>query len=108
MTEISGDWTDTDHTDENAIPVSFRKVENKRVIWVEGASYRLATLSGHFELAEQDNNNPISLNNGENRIPVVITWKNTTLKRDFPLLIVSDRHYELIESFNGYVVDNVE
>lgn len=105
---MSGDWSNIPHTDRNASVSSYRKVNGKRVIKIEQGRYRNATLTGHFELEDQHRKNPIKKHRGEDRVNVVITWKTKKLKRDQPLLTVSNCKFEFIDNYIGPVAKNVQ
>ncbi len=103
-------WRDnTPHTDYKAKITKLRKVSKKRIIEVKGALYRGATVSGTFEL---ENQNPTKedikyLPSGKQRVKVICAWHGVTPPTTYPNLTINHASIKIIENYTGTVADNI-
>lgn len=104
-------WRDgeTPHTDYNAKISSVRKVNNVRVINVEGAIYRGAYLKGIFELEIQAKNyDPvIFMPSGKRKVKVLCCWHGVKPPTTNPNLDITNANITIIENYTGEVADNI-
>ncbi len=97
----------TPHTDPKAKINRFRDVTNVRAIKVINASYRSASLSGVFEL-ENQNEDPIDETpKGKILAKVICAWHGVVPPRTYPRLNLDNADYTVLENYTGQVADNI-
>lgn len=101
-----GKWDGQRHTDKRARPTKFRHVQGVRAIQVKGGTYRSCLpIDGIFELVTDPKDN--KKNPGTQRAQVKCTWYGVTPPTCYPHLTFDANHYEILENFEGDVVDDI-
>jgi hypothetical protein len=99
---------DTPNTNPNAIVSRRRSVQKVRAIWVKNASYRSATFTDIFELADQNRTDPIEMTpSGKRRVEVVCAWHGVKPPNTYPQLALMDGCYTILDGYTGEVADNI-
>ena len=101
---INTNWENIPHTNSKATVVRPRKVLDTLAIRVESAKFRMATLSGVFELA--DNPQPFSLVDGKLKVEVKCLWYDSKPPNSWLHITLGDQ-WELVRNFSGEVADNI-
>lgn len=102
--ELSTNWDGVPHTDAKAKVDVFRRVEDVLAICVENASYRLASLSGWFEVA--DASNPFTYVDGALKVEVKCGWKGAKPPKEWLHLSINNK-YQLVRRYSGDVAANI-
>lgn len=80
----------------------------RRVIHVENGSYRSATISGAFEIEDQEASDPIKVTpKGKERVRVIFSWHGVVPPTTMPNLDVTNAEFRIEDGYSGDVVDDV-
>ncbi len=102
--ELSTNLDGVPHTDANARIETYKNVEDVLAICVEDASYRLASLSGWFEVA--DVSNPFRYVDGSLKVEVKCGWKGAKPPTEWLHLAIGNK-YQLVRRYTGKVAANI-
>ncbi len=89
--------------DVKAKPIKTRSVINRKVVKITDGLYRGASLSGHFELKNQNS----FVRKGKTRLLVNFSWFGVSPTKWRPSIIIDGATVEEIPSYSGDVVDVV-
>lgn len=103
------DWMDdTPNVDASAKISRSRRVANARVIRVENASYRRASLTGVLELEDQSGFDPIETKpSGKRKVRVICAWHGVIPPTTYPQVDVTNAKCEILDHYTGQVADNI-
>jgi hypothetical protein len=102
------DWDRLKHNDENAQVCRFRSEKNVPAVRIKDGKYRLATVSGVFELYDSDVVDPVFLYKGTFRVKVMCAWLGHKPSQSCGRIEVEPRNVKVLENYTGDdVVDNI-
>lgn len=103
---ITNNWDGIPHTRAKANMVELRKVEGASVIRIDKASFRNATMSGYFELAEPDVEVKVD-KNGTRTIEVQLGWFGVRPQKEGWANVTILGPFEFLNNFSGTVFHNI-
>jgi len=90
------------HTDDTAVICATTEVENARVVRVEKAKYRHATISGAFAI------DPNSQPNKDGRVAVLCRWYGYRVNQRGPQIKVNPKTDRIEENYTGKVITDLK